>query len=280
MYDFKADIAIITNITPDHLDRYEYNMQNYVHSKLRILQNQTATDSFIYWYDDPILAKELTQHIPIATCYPFAEEKKEPVKGYTDAHQIILETSNGMFTMDEDSLALTGKHNLYNSMAAGIAAKLVDIQDEKIRASLSDFTGVEHRLEKVARVRGVDYINDSKATNVNSCWYALQSMTTPVVLILGGTDKGNDYTEIDELVKSKVHTLIFLGVDNTKLHDFFDGKVAVTVDARSMEECVEKAYQLAQKGDTVLLSPCCSRFDLFKSYEDRGEQFKQCVRNL
>ena len=153
MYDFKADIAIITNITPDHLDRYEYNMQNYVHSKLRILQNQTATDSFIYWYDDPILAKELTQHIPIATCYPFAEEKKEPVKGYTDAHQIILETSNGMFTMDEDSLALTGKHNLYNSMAAGIAAKLVDIQDEKIRASLSDFTGVEHRLEKVARVQ-------------------------------------------------------------------------------------------------------------------------------
>mgnify|MGYP000003296582 FL=1 len=182
--------------------------------------------------------------------------------------------------MEEDLLALSGTHNLYNSLASGIASKLVDIHDENLRASLSDFTGVEHRLEKVARVRGVDYINDSKATNVNSCWYALQSMTTPLVLILGGTDKGNDYSEIEELVKKKVHALIFLGVDNAKLHGFFDGKVPVIEDARSMEEAVAKAYKLAEKGDTVLLSPCCASFDLFKSYEDRGDQFKACVRNL
>lgn len=182
--------------------------------------------------------------------------------------------------MDQDLLALAGVHNMYNSLASGIAAKLLDIQDEKIRASLSDFKGVEHRLEKVTRVRGVDYINDSKATNVNSCWYALQSMNTKLVLILGGTDKGNDYTEIEELVKKKVRALIFLGADNSKLHDFFDGKVSRIEDARSMQEAVDQAYRLARKGDTVLLSPCCASFDLFRSYEDRGEQFKKCVRNL
>lgn len=280
MYNFKADIAVITNITPDHLDRYDYKMENYVDAKFRILQNQTAQDAFIYWADDPVIAKKLVQNPPSATCYPFADHKGEGLKGCVDDNKIRLETSKGMFTMDEDSLALSGKHNLYNSMAAGIASKLVDIHDENIRASLSDFTGVEHRLEKVLRVRGVDYINDSKATNVNSCWYALQSMTTPVVLILGGTDKGNDYSEIDDLVQKKVHTLIFLGVDNTKLHAFFDGKVSQIEDAHSMEECVSKAYKAAQKGDTVLLSPCCASFDLFKSYEDRGEQFKNCVRNL
>ena len=184
------------------------------------------------------------------------------------------------FNMEQEELALTGQHNLYNSLAAGISANLAGITKENIRKALSDFKGVEHRLEKVARVRGVDFINDSKATNVNSCWYALQSMTTPLVLILGGTDKGNDYSEIEELVKKKVHALIFLGVDNTKLHGFFDGKVPVIEDARSMEEAVAKAYKLAEKGDTVLLSPCCASFDLFKSYEDRGDQFKACVRNL
>ena len=182
--------------------------------------------------------------------------------------------------MKQDQLALKGTHNLYNSLAAGIASKIMDIHDEKIRASLSDFAGVEHRLEKVLRVRGVDYINDSKATNVNSCWYALQSMITPVVLILGGTDKGNDYSEIEELVRKKVHSLIFLGADNAKLHAFFDGKVERIEDARSMKEAVEKAYRMARKGDTVLLSPCCASFDLFKSYEDRGDQFKRCVREL
>ena len=280
MYDFKADIAILLNITPDHLDRYNYEMQNYVNAKLRILQNQTAADAFIFWNDDPIITREIARRHPQATLYPFAETHEPDVKGYTENKQIIIETSNGTFMMDEDSLALSGKHNLYNSLAAGIAAKVMDIRDEKIRAALMDFTGVEHRLEKVARVRGVDYINDSKATNVNSCWYALQCMMTPVVLILGGTDKGNDYSEIEELVKQKVHALIFLGVDNAKLHAFFDGKVPVIEDARSMQECVDKAYRLARKGDTVLLSPCCASFDLFKSYEDRGEQFKACVRNL
>lgn len=280
MYDFKADIAILLNITPDHLDRYNYEMQNYVDAKFRIIQNQTPEDAFIFWNDDPIIAREIARRHPAATLYPFAETHEDGTKGYTDNRQIVIETSNGTFTMDQDLLALTGTHNLYNSLAAGIASKVVDIHDEQIRASLSDFTGVEHRLEKVARVRGVDYINDSKATNVNSCWYALQSMTTKLVLILGGTDKGNDYSEIEELVKKKVHSLIFLGVDNSKLHAFFDGKVPQIEDARSMEEAVNKAYKLAHKGDTVLLSPCCASFDLFKSYEDRGEQFKRFVRDL
>ena len=280
MYEFKADVAILMNITPDHLDRYNYEFQNYVDSKFRIIQNQTEEDVFIYWNDDPVIAREIAKHNPKAALYPFSETKKEGVKAFTENKQIVIETDNGIFTMDQDQLALTGTHNLYNSLASGIAAKVTDIKDDEIRASLSDFAGVEHRLEKVARVRGVDYINDSKATNVNSCWYALQSMNTPVVLILGGTDKGNDYTEIEELVINKVHSLIFLGVDNTKLHAFFDGKVPVIEDALSMEEAISKAYKLSSKGDTVLLSPCCASFDLFKNYEDRGNQFKACVLNL
>lgn len=280
MYDFKADIAILLNITPDHLDRYNYEMQNYVDAKFRIIQNQTEKDAFIFWNDDPIIAREIKKHLPKATLYPFAETPEEGTKGYVENNQVIVETENGTFTMEQDLLALTGKHNLYNSLASTIAAKIMDIHDEKIRASLKNFAGVEHRLEKVARVRGVDYINDSKATNVNSCWYALQSMRTPVVLILGGTDKGNDYTEIEALVKEKVRALIFLGVDNRKLHTFFDNKIAQIEDAGSMEEAVNKAYRLAQKGDTVLLSPCCASFDLFTCYEDRGDQFKACVRNL
>ena len=280
MYDFKADIAILLNITPDHLDRYNYEMQNYVDAKFRIIQNQTEKDAFIFWNDDPIIAREIKKHHPKATLYPFAEIHEEGTKGYVENNQVIVETENGTFTMEQDLLALTGKHNLYNSLASTIAAKIMDIHDEKIRASLKNFAGVEHRLEKVARVRGVDYINDSKATNVNSCWYALQSMRTPVVLILGGTDKGNDYTEIEALVKEKVRALILLGVDNRKLHTFFDDKIAQIEDAGSMEEAVNKAYRLAQKGDTVLLSPCCASFDLFTCYEDRGDQFKACVRNL
>ena len=280
MYNFKADIAILLNITPDHLDRYNYEMQNYVNAKFRIIQNQTEKDAFIFWNDDPIIAREIKKHNPKATLYPFAETHEEGTKGYVENNQIIVESENGTFTMEQDLLALTGKHNLYNSLAATIAAKIMDIHDDKIRASLKNFAGVEHRLEKVARVRGVDYINDSKATNVNSCWYALQSMKTPVVLILGGTDKGNDYTEIEALVKEKVRALIFLGVDNRKLHTFFDGKINQIEDAGSMEEAVNKAYRLAQKGDTVLLSPCCASFDLFTCYEDRGDQFKACVRNL
>lgn len=280
MYDFKADIAVILNITPDHLDRYNYEMQNYVDAKFRILQNQTKEDAFIFWNDDPIIEREIEKRQPSATLYPFAEEYRKGERAYTKDNELIIDASKNTLKMDKEKLALSGKHNLYNSMAAAMAAKIVDIHNEQIRASLSDFTGVEHRLEKVARVRGVDYINDSKATNVNSTWYALQSMITPVVLILGGTDKGNDYSEIEELVKQKVHALIFLGKDNKKLHDFFDGKVATIEDAGSMEECVQKAYKIAEKGDTVLLSPCCASFDLFKSYEDRGDQFKACVRNL
>ncbi|MDR2916926.1 MAG: UDP-N-acetylmuramoyl-L-alanine--D-glutamate ligase [Tannerella sp.] len=280
MYEFKADVAILLNITPDHLDRYHYNFQEYVDSKFRIIQNQTADDVFIFWNDDPVIRGGIEKFKPQATLYPFSENHGPGVKGYVENGKIILETLKDTYTMDRDLLSLQGTHNLYNSLASGIAAKVTDIRDEKIRASLSDFCGVEHRLEMVARVRGVDYINDSKATNVNSCWYALQSVNTPLILILGGTDKGNDYSEIEQLVGKKVHSLIFLGVDNSKLHAFFDGKVSQIEDAHSMEEAVSKAYRLARKGDTVLLSPCCASFDLFKSYEDRGEQFKNCVRNL
>jgi UDP-N-acetylmuramoylalanine--D-glutamate ligase len=280
MYRFKADVAVLLNITPDHLDRYDYKMQNYINSKFRIIQNQTEKDAFIFWNDDPVIVREVAKRKPMATLYPFALEPRDGVKGYVKKEQLVIDTEKGLFTMEQDLLALTGTHNLYNSLASGITAKLMDIHDENIRASLSDFAGVEHRLEKVARVRGVDYVNDSKATNVNSCWYALQSMTTKVVLILGGIDKGNDYSEIEELVKEKVSALIFLGVDNAKLHAFFDGKGLKTEDARSIQEAVDKAYRLARKGDTVLLSPCCASFDLFTSYEDRGNQFKNCVLNL
>jgi len=280
MYDFKADIAVMLNITPDHLDRYHFDFQEYIDSKFRIIRNQTIDDAFIFWNDDPAIRQGIEKFKPQATVYPFSENYTPGVRGYVHEQNIILETLKGTFTMDRDLLSLKGTHNLYNSLASGIAAKVTDIRDEKIRASLTDFYGVEHRLEMVTRVRGVDYINDSKATNVNSCWYALQCIPTPIVLILGGTDKGNDYSEIEQLVRKKVHSLIFLGVDNIKLHDFFDGKVSRIEDARSMEEAVSKAYRLARKGDTVLLSPCCASFDLFTNYEDRGDQFKQCVRNL
>jgi len=280
MYNFKADIAILLNIKPDHLDRYHNHFQEYVNSKFRIIQNQTTDDIFIYWNDDPAIQQGITTFKPKAMVYPFSENYSPNVKGYVHQGKLIIETTKGIYTMERDLLSLKGTHNLHNSLASGIAAKVMDIRDEKIRASLTDFYGVEHRLEMVTRVRGVDYINDSKATNVNSCWYALQSINTPLVLILGGTDKGNDYAEIEHLVRKKVHALIFLGVDNDKLHEFFDGKVPQIEDAHSMEEAVNKAYRLAQKGDTVLLSPCCASFDLFENYEDRGEQFKQYVRNL
>ncbi|MDR0843763.1 MAG: UDP-N-acetylmuramoyl-L-alanine--D-glutamate ligase [Tannerella sp.] len=280
MYDFKADIAILLNITPDHLDRYHYEFQNYIDAKFRILQNQTEKDAFVYWNDDPVIAREIEKRHPKAALYPFSDACQPVLKGYVENEDLIIKTLNGTFTMKKESIALKGTHNLYNSMAAGFAAKIVDIRDDKIRESLCDFTGVEHRLELVTRVRGVDYINDSKATNVNSCWYALQSVNTKIVLILGGTDKGNDYSEIEAVVRKKVRALIFLGVDNQKLRDFFDRKVEIIEEARSMEEAVSKAYQIAQKGETVLLSPCCASFDLFKNYEDRGAQFKECACNL
>lgn len=280
MYDFKADIAILLNITPDHLDRYDHDFQKYVDAKMRITQNQTAEDAFIYWAEDPVVTKEVIKKQPKARLFTFSEHKADNVSAYADNDQIVINTSKSVFTMEQDLLALTGTHNLYNSLASAITAKLLDIKDEKIRLSLSDFKGVEHRLEKVASVKGIQFINDSKATNVNSCWYALKSMKTKVVLILGGKDKGNDYQEIEELVKSKVNALVFLGVDNSKLHKFFDGKIDAIVDAGSMEEAVNKAYALASEGDSVLLSPCCASFDLFKNYEDRGDQFKDWVRKL
>lgn len=280
MYDFKADIAILLNITPDHLDRYDHDFQKYVDAKMRITQNQTPKDAFIYWAEDPVVTKEVAKKQPKARMFTFSEHKADNVSAYADNDQIVINTSKSVFTMEQDLLALTGTHNLYNSLASAIAAKLLDIKDEKIRLSLSDFKGVEHRLEKVATVKGIQFINDSKATNVNSCWYALKSMKTKVVLILGGKDKGNDYQEIEELVKTKVHALVFLGVDNSKLHKFFDGKIETIVDAGSMEEAVTKAYSLSGEGDSVLLSPCCASFDLFKSYEDRGDQFKYWVRKL
>ena len=280
MYDFKADIAILLNITPDHLDRYHDDLQKYIDAKFRILQNQTHNDAFIFWNDDPIIAREVKKRRPKAALYPFSEIKSPQVKGYAENGMLIIESSNGKFAMDKSLIALKGIHNLYNSLAAGIASKILHINNEKIRESLSDFSGVEHRLEMVASINDVAYINDSKATNVNSCWYALQSINTPIVLILGGTDKGNDYTEIEPFVREKVRALIFLGLDNTKLHAFFDSKIACIEDASSMEKAVNKAYRLAQKGDTVLLSPCCASFDLFKNYEDRGNQFKIYVHNL
>ena len=279
MYRFKADIAVLLNITPDHLDRYGYDMQNYVDAKFRIIQNQTENDAFIFWNDDPIITKELSKY-SLKARYPFAETHEEGTRAYVEDDRLCIETPGEMFDMKEKELSLPGRHNLYNSMAAGISARILEIRKDKVREALSDFKGVEHRLEKVADVRGVSFINDSKATNVNSCWYALESMTTPVVLILGGKDKGNDYTEIESLVKEKVKAIVCMGVDNRKLHDFFDGKVEMAGDALSMSEAVEKAFAAAQPGDTVLLSPCCASFDLFKSYEDRGRQFKECVRSL
>ena len=280
MIEFKADIAILLNITPDHLDRYEYNFQNYVDSKFRITQNQTEEDAFIFWESDPVIKAELKKRNIQSTMYPFAIERSEKTKAFIEQDEMIIKTLKTLFTMPTSELSLKGIHNTYNSMAAGLTASIVNVRKESIRQSLQDFQGVEHRLEYVATVKNIRFINDSKATNVNSCWYALQSMKTPVVLILGGTDKGNDYAEIEELVHDKVRGLVFLGLDNKALHVFFDDKVSNITDAQSMNDAVQAAYEMANDGDTVLLSPCCASFDLFKSYEDRGTQFKSLVRNL
>ena len=262
MYDFKADVAILLNITPDHLDRYDFKFQNYVDAKFRITRNQTKEDSFIYWAEDPVIDRCLRTLRVNATLYPY---------GFTCPNPLPV---------GEDELALKGKHNVLNSMAATIAANVVGIKKEVIRESLKTFQGVEHRLQYVATVKGVRWINDSKATNVNSCWYALESMTTPTVLILGGKDKGNDYSEIDELVKQKCHTLVFMGLHNEKLREHFGGFGLNIIDTDNLHDAIQGAYKAAHEGDTVLLSPCCASFDLFKSYEDRGEQFMAAVKNL
>lgn len=292
MYDFKADIAILLNITPDHLDRYNYEFQNYVDAKFRITRNQTARDAFIYWSEDPVIDREIAKIRPQATLYPFGSNSQNVA--YTDGSHLVLAAPDAVepLRVPLEELSLQGKHNRLNSMAAGLAAQILHIKNEVIRESLRQFAGVEHRLQYVATVRGVRYINDSKATNVNSCWYALESMTTHTVLILGGKDKGNDYTEIDELVQAKCKTLIFMGLHNEKLIEHFGalgyvpsteataGTERIYVDTDNLHDAVQAAYQTAHEGDTVLLSPCCASFDLFKSYEDRGEQFLNAVRAL
>lgn len=279
MYKFRAHIAVLMNITPDHLDRYGNDMQNYVDAKFRIIQNQTEEDAFVFWNDDPIIRRELEKYGIQARLCPFAEAKEKGLVAYTEEEKVCF-TQPTSFNMEQEELALTGVHNLYNSMAAGISANLAGIRKEDIRQALGTFKGVEHRLEHVCRVRGVDYINDSKATNVNSCWYALQSMTSPTVLILGGKDKGNDYSEIRELAREKCKAFIYMGLHNEKLHESFDSLGLPIADVQSMKDAVEAAYRMAEPGDTVLLSPCCASFDLFTSYEDRGRQFKKCVREL
>ena len=279
MYKFRANIAVLLNITPDHLDRYDNNMQNYTDAKMRILQNQTEEDAFVYWADDPIIQKELKKYGIRAQKCPFSILQKSGMIGYIADGKYVIERPTP-FNMEQESLSLTGKHNMYNSLAAGIAAHLSGIKDDTLRKSLSDFEGVEHRLEKVARVKGVEYINDSKATNVDACWYALESMKRPTILIIGGKDKGNDYSPIKELVKKKCAGLVYLGADNTKLHQNFDCPGIPVADTHSMKECVEACTKMAKPGDTVLLSPCCASFDLFKNMEDRGDQFKELVRNL
>ena len=279
MYDFRANIAILLNITPDHLDRYNFEMQNYVDAKMRILQNQTNEDAFIYWNDDPVIKRELEKYDIKAIQYPFSELKEKGSIGYIEQGQYVIEKPMP-FNMEQEQLSLTGRHNIYNSLAAGIASNVAGIKKEVIRRSLSDFPGVEHRLEKVTTVRGVHYVNDSKATNVDACWYALDSMKTRVVLIVGGKDKGNDYEPIKPLIKEKCSALVYLGADNQKLHDNFDALGIPVRDTHCMIECVDACYELAKPGETVLLSPCCASFDLFKNMEDRGEQFKELVRNL
>ena len=279
MYDFRADVAILMNITPDHLDRYNYEFQNYINSKFRILQNLTQEQYFIYWSEDPVIMAELKKREVSASLAPFGANKENNV-AWIDNGSLHVNCMNS-FSIPVNDVYIKGIHNMYNSMAASLAASIVGVPDTVIKEALSLFKGVEHRLEYVDTIKGVRYINDSKATNIDSCWYALQSMTTPTILILGGTDKGNDYNAILDLVKQKVHTLVFMGVDNAKLVKFFSENSNIPfVDTHSLKDAVEACYNAAKEGDTVLLSPCCASFDLFKNYENRGELFKEAVRAL
>ena len=292
MYDFRADIAILLNITHDHLDRYNFEFQNYINAKMRITRNQRSEDAFIYWSGDPVIDREIKKLRPTATLYPFGEQQEKNVAYVSDGKMVVA--ARQPLELPAEQLSLKGKHNQYNSMAAAITAQLLNINNDVILESLTTFAGVEHRLQYVATVRGVRWINDSKATNVNSCWYALEAMTTPTVLILGGKDKGNDYSEIDQLVLDKCHTLVFMGLHNEKLIEHFSAlgyKPAAIdsqksddskryIDTNTLADAVRACDNVARDGDTVLLSPCCASFDLFKSYEDRGEQFMAAVRNL
>ncbi|HKR03301.1 MAG TPA: UDP-N-acetylmuramoyl-L-alanine--D-glutamate ligase [Bacteroidia bacterium] len=280
MHKFKADIAILLNITPDHLDRYEYSLQKYIDSKFRIMQNQTPGDAFIFCADDQYILTELVKKNPDVRLYPFSITKEEGMTAFVKNNQLNINLNQTLFSMSIHDLALKGKHNLYNSMAAGIAARIIDISKEIVRDSFADFENVEHRLEKVNTVHGIEFINDSKATNVNSTWYALESMEKPVILILGGIDKGNDYDMLKDLVREKVKAIVCLGLDNKKIHKAYADVVSDITDTSSAGEAVRTAYSKGKKGDVVLLSPACASFDLFKNYEDRGRQFKNAVRAL
>ena len=280
MYQFKANIAVIMNITPDHLDRYDHKMENYAAAKFRILRNQTKDDFFIYWQDDPLIRQQIMQVQGEALRLPFGIDREEDSAAYLENGIVKFKTPMDIWEIPRDKLSLPGLHNLYNSMAAGLSATALNIKNECIQKALEDFEAVEHRLEYVDTVDGVRYVNDSKATNVNSTWYALESMDTPVVLILGGKDKGNDYSEIEELVKDKVKAIVCMGLHNEKLMDFFAGKVKELRDTHSLADAIKACKEIASEGDTVLLSPCCASFDLFTSYEDRGHQFKDAVKKL
>jgi len=280
MYDFKADIAVLLNITPDHLDRYDYKLENYAASKFRIVQNQTAADYFIYCADDPETIKGMASRSFTAHQLPFSIEKTIATGAYLDKDNIVINIHQPHFQMSITELALQGKHNIYNSMASGIVAKVLEIRNKTISESMGNFQNIEHRLESVGKISGISFINDSKATNVNSTWYALESMTSDVVLIMGGVDKGNDYSMLKELVKQKVKAIVCLGKDNDRIHKAFEDDVDIIVNTSSAAEAAQTAYHLATKGDTVLLSPACASFDLFKNYEDRGRQFKQAVKEL
>jgi len=282
IHQFRPDVAVLLNITPDHLDRYDYKFENYVASKFRITENQTAADYFVLNKDDKAIQQYLTTHTTHANKIYFTmdENNRDKEGGHISDSRLFIQYDGDTMDMSIHDLAIKGKHNQYNSMAAGISARLAGIRKEKIRESFSGFEGLEHRLEYVATVRGVEFINDSKATNVNSVWFALESMTKPVILIMGGQDKGNDYTEILELVKEKVKAIVCMGIDNTPIHDFFDKVTDTIIDTKNATDAVNAAYALAENGDVVLLAPACASFDVFKNYEDRGQQFKQAVRNL
>ncbi len=280
MYDFKADIAILLNITPDHLDRYDYNMQNYIDSKFRITQNQTAGDFFIYGADDPVIQRELAKRDIRSVKLPFGWGEVPANGAGVKENNVIINWKQNTFAMSIFDFSLQGKHNTYNSMAAGLAGTALNIRNEKIRESLSDFKGVEHRLEYFLKVHGIEFVNDSKATNINSTWYALECINKPIVWIVGGVDKGNDYNELMALVKAKVKAIVCLGVDNHKIVKAFTGVVPDIIETRDMNDAVRSAYYLAKDNDVVLLSPACASFDLFENYEDRGRRFKKAVREL
>lgn len=280
LYKFKADIAILLNITPDHLDRYDYDLQKYVSSKFRVIQNQDELDSFIYCLDDELTHEEVSKREIPARVYPFSVKEKVKEGAYKSGNEIIININQNPLSMAIQRLSLFGTHNVYNSMAASIAARVVDIHKETIRESLADFQNIEHRLEHVATIHGVEYINDSKATNVNSTWYALESINTPIIWIVGGIDKGNDYSALNEMVKKKVRAIVCLGKDNRKIISAFSVLAPVITEATSAAEAVSKAARFSHPGDTILLSPACASFDLFANFEDRGNQFKSAVRAL